>query len=217
MMMMMMMTMTTTVRTLFQTKHSRTLKGLSRTHFAFFKDSIQCKKEPWIFSPSTTWAILSRKYFCGCNPFPLVWITLAPKFKDFPAKTAIFKDCQEAYELWTMTMMPTTITITNNDDDYVFKRLFSLMWSWSGYVHFLEPKSICLRRVQSPQDILVQYQHGRCLNDLYTNMATVTWCENDLLSSKDKNSHHHLQITYIKNRWKIRKLQCTFSSSIYNV
>ena len=150
-------------------------------------------------------------------PFPLVWITLAPKFKDFPAKTAIFKDCQEAYKLWTMTMMPTTITITNNDDDYVFKRLFSLIWSWSGYVNFLEPKSICLRRVQSPQDILVQYQHGRCLNVLYTNMATVTWCENDLLSSKDKNSQHHLQITYIKNRWKIRKLQCTFSSSIYNV
>ena len=150
-------------------------------------------------------------------PFPLVWITLAPKFKDFLAMTAIFKDCQEVYELWTMTMMPTAITITNNDDDYVFKRLFSLMWSWSGYVHFLEPKSICLKRVQSPQDFLVQYQHGRCLNDLYTNMATVTWCVNDRLSSKDKNSHHHLQITYIRNRWKIRKLQCTFSSPIYNV
>ena len=143
-------------------------------------------------------------------PFPLVWITLAPKFKDFPAKTASFKDCQEAYELWTIMMMPITITITNNDDDYVFKRLFSLMWSWSGYVNFLEPKSICLRRVQSPQDILVQYRHGCCLNVLYTDMATVTWCENDLFSSKDKNSHHHLKITYIKNRWKIRKLQCTF-------
>ena len=60
-------------------------------------------------------------------PFPLDWITLAPKFKDFLAMTAIFKDCQEVYELWTMTMMPTAITITNNDDDYVFKRLFSLM------------------------------------------------------------------------------------------
>ena len=60
-------------------------------------------------------------------PFPLVWITLAPKFKDFPAKTTIFKNCQEAYELWTMMMMPITITITNNDDDYVSKRLFSFM------------------------------------------------------------------------------------------
>ena len=150
-------------------------------------------------------------------PFPLVWITLAPKFKDFLAMTAIFKDFQETCEPWTTMMMPITITITNNDDDYVFKRLFSLMWSWSGYVNFLEPKSICLRRVQSPQDILVQYRHGCCLNVLYTDMATVTWCENDLFSSKDKNSHHHLQITYIKNRWKIRKLQCTFSSSIYNV
>ena len=39
----MIMMMTTSVRTLFQTKHSRTLKGLSRTHFPFFKDSIQCE------------------------------------------------------------------------------------------------------------------------------------------------------------------------------
>ena len=34
------------------------IQGLSRTHFPFFKDSIQCKKEPWVyvfFSSSTTW------------------------------------------------------------------------------------------------------------------------------------------------------------------
>ena len=41
-------------------------QGLSRTHFAFFKDSIQCKKEPWVyvfFSSTTTWAILSWRSF----------------------------------------------------------------------------------------------------------------------------------------------------------
>ena len=32
------------VRTLFRKKTSRTFHGLSRTHFPFFKDSIQCKK-----------------------------------------------------------------------------------------------------------------------------------------------------------------------------
>ena len=40
--------------------------GLSRTHFTFFKDSIQCKKEPWVyvfFSSTTTWAILSWRSF----------------------------------------------------------------------------------------------------------------------------------------------------------
>ena len=54
------------VRTLFWTKTSRTLQGLSRTHFAFFKDSIQCKKEIWVyvfFSSTTTWAILSWRSF----------------------------------------------------------------------------------------------------------------------------------------------------------
>ena len=54
------------VRTLFWTKTSRTFQGLSRTHFAFFKDSIQCKKEIWVyvfFSSTTTWAILSWRSF----------------------------------------------------------------------------------------------------------------------------------------------------------
>ena len=32
------------VRTLFRKKNSRTFHGLSRTHFPFFNDSIQCKK-----------------------------------------------------------------------------------------------------------------------------------------------------------------------------
>ena len=47
------------------------------------------------FSSSTTWAILSWRsfYVCSCqaleNPGQ---IKLAPKFKDFPAPTAIFKD-----------------------------------------------------------------------------------------------------------------------------
>ena len=165
-MMMMMMTTTTRVRTLFQTKHSRTLKGLSRTRISHFS------RTPFSAKKSLEFLVLPQheQFYPESTsvvaPFPLVWITLAPKFKDFPAKTASFKDCQEAYELWTMMMMPITITITNNYDDYVFKRLFSLMWSWSGYENFLEPKSICLRRVQSPQDILVQYQHGCCLNVL---------------------------------------------------
>ena len=54
------------VRTLFSTKTSRTFQRLLRTHFPFFKDSIQCKKEPWVyvfFSSTTTWAILSWRSF----------------------------------------------------------------------------------------------------------------------------------------------------------
>ena len=50
------------VRTLFEQK----IQGPSRTHFPFFKDSIQCKKEPWVyvfFSSTTTWAILSWRSF----------------------------------------------------------------------------------------------------------------------------------------------------------
>jgi len=102
------------------------LKGLSRTHFPFFKDSIQCKK-------SLEFLVLPQheqfypESISVVAPFPLVWITLTPKFKDFLSLTAIFKDFQEACKPWTMMMMPITITITNNDDDYVFKRLFSFM------------------------------------------------------------------------------------------
>ena len=124
---MMMMTTTTRVHTLFQTKHSRTLKGLSRTCISHFS------RTPFSAKKSLEFLVLPQheQFYPESTsvvaPFPLVWITLAPKFKDFPAKTAIFKNCQEAYELWTMMMMPITITITNNDDDYVFKRLFSLM------------------------------------------------------------------------------------------
>ena len=54
------------VRTLFWTKTSRTFQRLPRTHFPFFKDSVQCKKEIWVyvfFSSTTTWAILSWKSF----------------------------------------------------------------------------------------------------------------------------------------------------------
>ena len=54
------------VRTLFWTKTSRAFQRLSRTHFAIFKDSIQCKKEIWVyvfFSSTTTWAILSWRSF----------------------------------------------------------------------------------------------------------------------------------------------------------
>ena len=38
------------------------IQGLSRTHFPFFKDSIQCKK-CLEFSSTTTWAILSWRSF----------------------------------------------------------------------------------------------------------------------------------------------------------
>ena len=59
----------------FWTKTSRTFQGLSRTHFAFFKDSIQCKKEIWVyvfFSSTTTWAILSwRSFILGTWEFGL--------------------------------------------------------------------------------------------------------------------------------------------------
>ena len=82
------------VRTLFWPKKSRTFQGLSRTPFPFFKDSIQCKEEPWIyvfFSSSRTCMsnFILKVFLCL-----LGWIKLAPKFKDFPALTAIFKDFQ---------------------------------------------------------------------------------------------------------------------------
>ena len=51
---------------------NKQLKDCSRTHFPFFKDSIQCKKEPRVysfFSSSTTWVILLRRSFCVCSFF----------------------------------------------------------------------------------------------------------------------------------------------------
>ena len=81
------------VRTCSWTKKPSTFQGHSGTYFPFFKDSIQCKKEPWVyvfFSSFPTWAILYWKVFL-CS---LGWIKLAPKFKDFPALTAIFKNFQ---------------------------------------------------------------------------------------------------------------------------
>ena len=50
----------------FLDKTSRTFQGLSTTHFPFFKNSIQCRKEPWVyvfFSSTTAWAILSWRSF----------------------------------------------------------------------------------------------------------------------------------------------------------
>ena len=55
------------VRTRFWPKKPSVFQGHSGTHFQFFKDSIQCKKEPWVyvfFSSSPTWAILSERSFC---------------------------------------------------------------------------------------------------------------------------------------------------------
>ena len=56
----------------FEQKNSRTFQGLLRTHFPFFQDSIQCKKEPWglclfLVLPGTIWEILSRRSFCVCS------------------------------------------------------------------------------------------------------------------------------------------------------
>ena len=48
---------------------NKKFKDFSRTHFPFFKDSIQCKKkEPWvfIFCSWTTWAISSWRIFNLC-------------------------------------------------------------------------------------------------------------------------------------------------------
>ena len=52
--------MVSRVRNLIWTNKKRTFHRLSRRHFPFFKVSIQCKKEPWIyvfFSSSTPWVI----------------------------------------------------------------------------------------------------------------------------------------------------------------
>ena len=48
----------------------KTFQGLSRTYLPFFKDSVQWKREPWIyvfFSSSATWPILSWRSFCVCS------------------------------------------------------------------------------------------------------------------------------------------------------
>ena len=88
------------VRNLFWTKNSSPFQGLSRTHFPFFKDSIQCKRGPWVyvfFSSSTTWVILSLRSSCFCSflfGVLLKLLKLGLKFKVFPAPTAIFKEFQ---------------------------------------------------------------------------------------------------------------------------
>ena len=78
------------VCTLFWTENSRTFQGLSRTPFSA-KKSLKSV----FFSSSTTWAISSWRSFCVC-PFYAIenlgLIKLAPKFKDFPALTEIFKN-----------------------------------------------------------------------------------------------------------------------------
>ena len=76
------------------TKKPSTFQGHSGTYFPFFKDSIQCKKEPWVyvfFSSFPTCAILYWKSFC------VRWVgqsLIPPKFKDFPALIAIFEAFQ---------------------------------------------------------------------------------------------------------------------------
>ena len=48
------------------------VQGLFKDTFPIFKDSIQCKKEPWVYvfiSSSTTWVISSRRSFCVCSFF----------------------------------------------------------------------------------------------------------------------------------------------------
>ena len=42
---------------------NKKIQGLSRAHFPLFKDSIQCKKQPWVyvfFISSTTWVIYPK-------------------------------------------------------------------------------------------------------------------------------------------------------------
>ena len=83
----------------FWTKNSRTFQGLSRTHFAFFNDHIQCKTRALslcLFLVLPHQIILSRRSLClllflCSSPWT---IKLALKFKDFPVPNAIFKDFQ---------------------------------------------------------------------------------------------------------------------------
>ena len=60
------------VRTCSWTKKPSTFQGHSGTYFPFFKDSIQCKKEPWVyvfFSSFPTWAILYFYNFYSLSVF----------------------------------------------------------------------------------------------------------------------------------------------------
>ena len=57
------------VRILFGTKQFKDSSRSSKDTFPIFKDSIQCKKEPWVyvsFSSSTTWVFYTRP-FCVCS------------------------------------------------------------------------------------------------------------------------------------------------------
>ena len=59
----------------------------------FWRTPFSAKKSPCLcyFNPQH-----EQFYPEGLAPFPLGWIKLAPKFKDFPATTAIFMDFQGA-------------------------------------------------------------------------------------------------------------------------
>ena len=74
------------VRTLFfWTKNSGTFKGLSRTDFPFFKDSMQLVFICFLLFFVATFLPVTFN-------FELVgWMKLPTNFKDFPTLTAIFK------------------------------------------------------------------------------------------------------------------------------
>ena len=74
---------------------NKKFKDFSRTHFAFFKDSNQCKKRALslcLFSVLPHQENFIPKVFVFV-PFPLQF-PLAMKSKDFPVPTAIFKNFQ---------------------------------------------------------------------------------------------------------------------------
>ena len=127
----------------------------SRTHFPFFKDSIQCKKEPWVhafFSSSTTRAILSSEGLSVSAHIENVgWINLAQKLKDFPAATAIFKDSQgvskPCISAFTAINYNNTVKPMTHcwDATYFLLLLTSLSWSVLIWASFLLISSRAVR------------------------------------------------------------------------
>ena len=94
---------------------NKQFKDCSRTHFPFFKDSIQCKKEPWVYSffgSSTTWVILSGGSFCVCSFFFGVQLNYKisteiqgpsgtdSNFQGLSWPWIFFNDFQDACKLW---------------------------------------------------------------------------------------------------------------------
>ena len=66
-----------------------------------------------------------------------------------------------------------------SETGYSHLSLYSLTWSAAVQISSNKRKFLLEKKVQSPQDFSI-HQHGRRFIVLYTSMAAVTSCDNDL-------------------------------------